>query len=500
MSAPVSHEDVKTFRNLVTARLGLLFDDGKLEMLAEIFGRRAAATGLTPDHYLARLDGGSLPGETAALAQDLTVTETYFFRNAAQFHALREVVLPDRMAARGHEKALRFLSAGCASGEEAYSIAMTIREVIADPGWDIRIQAADINPAMLRKAREGCYSAWSLRDTSPEMQERWFRADGRNMILDRRILKAVDFQELNLISGAPNPLPPEGYDAIFCRNMLMYFPEDTARAVVARLTGWLARGGYLFLGHAETLRNLSQDFHLRHTHESFYYQRKDGGPGSSSAAAGIPLPPVRAPEDRFVPAEAWISAIRRSAQRIQALTSIVKPTPPPPAERTARIGAALELLARERFDDALNLVEQFPPEHGADPDVLLLKATLLSHRGQLEAAERISRRLLQQDELSTGGHYVLALCREAAGDSDEAADHYQLAAYLDPAFAMPRLRLGLLFRRLGQRETARKALTSAASLLEREDSSRLLFFGGGFGRDALLGLCRSEMRALEELT
>jgi chemotaxis protein methyltransferase CheR len=97
--------------------------------------------------------------------------------------------------------------------------------------------------------------------------------------------------------------------------------------------------------------------------------------------------------------------------------------------------------------------------------------------------------------MSAGAHYLLALCREKAGDGRSAADHDQAAAYLDPGFAMPHLHLGLLARRAGQPDAARRELSEALSLLEREDSSRLLMFGGGFGRDSLISICRAELLA-----
>lgn len=492
------HLEVEAFRRLVTTRLGLLSDEGKLEMLAQTLARRAAARGFAPDDYLGRLDSGSIPGEIGALAQELTVTETYFFRNSAHFRVLRDIVLPDRMAIRAPARLLRFLSAGCASGDEAFTIAMVIRDVIAEPGWDIAIEAVDANPAMLRKAREGHYSPWSLRETPADMQRRWFRKHGRDMVLDGSIIDAVNFREVNLVTDSPESLPPDGYDAIFCRNMLMYFTTETARALVARLAKWLAPGGYLFLGHAETLGGFSRDFHLRHTHDSFYYQLKDG-PARSVYVPGPAARPFRQEERSLSSAQAWTSAIGRSAERIEVLATLTRPAEVSPkgAAPMAPMDGALDLLARERFADALRLLEQLPPEQGADPDVLLLKATLLSHSGRVAEAERVSQRLLHQEEFNAGGHHVLALCREARGDIEGAADHYQLAAYLDPAFAMPRLRVGLLFRRLGQYQAANQALAAALPLLEREKSSRLLFFGGGFSRDALLGLCREELKALE---
>jgi len=134
-----------------------------------------------------------------------------------------------------------------------------------------------------------------------------------------------------------------------------------------------------------------------------------------------------------------------------------------------------------------------PPESWRDPDVLLLRAALQTHRGQLTEAEEACKRLLNVDELSAGAHYVLALCREGAGDRTSAVSHDQVAIYLDPSFAMPHLHLGLLARRTADWATAQRELGHALLLLQREDSSRLLLSGGGFGRETLVALCRTEL-------
>jgi chemotaxis protein methyltransferase CheR len=155
----------------------------------------------------------------------------------------------------------------------------------------------------------------------------------------------------------------------------------------------------------------------------------------------------------------------------------------------------LDLLRNERFTEALDLVHELPPESKHDPDVLLLRALLLAHAGRLTAAEQVCEELLAVDELNAGAHYVLALCREGVGDRRGAADHDQVAVYLDPLFAMPRLHLGLLARRAGDREAAQRELTQALLLFQREDASRVLFFGGGFNRDTLVTLCRAELEA-----
>jgi chemotaxis protein methyltransferase CheR len=195
-------------------------------------------------------------------------------------------------------------------------------------------------------------------------------------------------------------------------------------------------------------------------------------------------------------ADAWVDTIREASERVAALIPAMAAADP-----SRRISApawnmatALDLLRKERFTEALTYVRQLPPESGDDPGILLLEAMLLSHGGELVAAAEVCRHLLLIDEMNAGAHYVLALCCENAGDRAAAAEHDRVAVYLDPGFAMPRLHLGLLARRAGDRIAARRELTQALILLKREDASRLLLFGGGFNREALLALCESALR------
>jgi chemotaxis protein methyltransferase CheR len=498
--------EVDRFRNTVARRLGLQFDDAKVGLLGDLLRRRLDAHGSVCETYLRKLEAGTSQNEWIALAQELTVPETYFFRNIDQFRAFSEVVLPCRLQARESHRRLRFLSAACASGEEAYTLAILLQEVSADPSWVVSILGIDINPAMLEKAAHARYSSWALRETPLDVQRRWFRPQGREMILDETIRASVQFGLRNLLEDDPEIWQPESYDAIFCRNVIMYFTEEARKIVVARLKRALVPGGYLFLGHAETLRGLSHDFHLHHTHGTFYYQRKQGadqpakrfstGTAMVSALSEAPLAAI------VDQADTWVSAICCATERIQALAEApIKSSLP---ERSLPLAHAqpgwnlripLDLLRTERFAEALDVVQALPPESTQDPDALLLQAVLLAHSGQLAPAEEVCRRLLKIDELNSGAHYVLALCREGARDQPAATNHDQVAIYLDPTFAMPRLHLGLLARRAGDGDAARRELGQALALLQREDASRLLLFGGGFNREALLGLCRAELIA-----
>lgn len=485
-------QQVERLHGLVASGLGLQVDDARLATLL------AARGGADCGAFLDLL--ASSPPALAALSPDLTVTETYFYRNIAQIQAYAGLALPERLQAGPAGAPVRVLSAGCASGDEPYSLAIAAREQLGLASGQLAITAIDINPAMLAKAARARYTPWSLREFPEPLRARWFRAEGEQFVLEDAIRRMVHFEAHNLADDDDALWQPGAFDIVFCRNVLMYFTPAKMAAAVERIARALVPGGYLFLGHAETLRGVSNDFHLCHTHDTFYYQRKP-----CLAAPAHALPPQVLPEP--VPAAApgladtaWVDAIGQASQRIHALSATA-----PPAGGAAQAAAAAPDLARaraylhsERYDRTLEQIGDLAREHADDPDVLLLKAVSLCHSGALAQAQAACRQLLAQDELNAGAHYVLALCCEQAGDIEGALGHNQSAAYLDPAFAMPRLHIGLLARRHAAPESARHDLAQAMQLLQKEDPARLLLFGGGFKREALIALCRAELAALGE--
>lgn len=494
--------DVDRFRTAIAQRMGLSFDDSKLEFLATVLERRLHAQGEPSGRYLARLERHSEQQELREIAQELTIGETYFFRHSDQFRAFSEVALPARMEARASNRQLRLLSAGCSSGEEAYTLSILARERLLEshPPFELSIRGLDINPRVILRARAASYSSWALRETPEAIQKQYFSVVGREYILSKSIRDSVQFEEANLV--ADDSWAPESLDVIFCRNVLMYFTTENAQRVVQRFARALSPGGYLFLGHAENLRGLSLDFELRHTHSTFYYQRKPSS--AQPALAALPLelfdPPPRAAL-ALDWASTWLETVQRSSDRIVALTAkSAEPAPPPLAVAQAsprlELGRALELLSQERFAEALAVLPDPAENQTKDVELALLHAALLTHCGRLPEAELACAALLSIDGLNAGAHYLRALCRELSSDSRTAIEYNQIAAYLEPSFAMPHLHWGLIARRMGDRGTALRELSQAVLLLQREEASRLLLFGGGFSREGLIGLCQSELNRL----
>jgi len=503
MIAAVGAADLDGFRALVIRKLGLLFDEAKSDFLAGVLRQRLERSGCS---HFAEYERRVAPltcqdEELRTLAKALTIGETYFFRYTEHFEALARAVLPACVKAheQDHDRSLRILSAGCSSGEEAYSIAILLSEAFPQlAAWNISILGIDINPAAIEKATAARYSKWSLRETPEGLAARYFEPAGRQLRVRETIRRAVRFEQRNLTDDDNLFWQAGAFDVVLCRNVMMYFPLDVTRRVVARIARTLRQGGFLFLGHAETLRGISSDFHLHHTHNTFYYQRREA---------------IEEAVDLF----ATMKFVARSAAALGAAArvSVVEPSGvgswpgrsaqtspvagPAPAlsggTGTAAAATALELLRRERYLEAKEFLRGLPSDAATEPDTQLLLAVLYVNSSEIAEAEKLARQVLADDELNTAAHYLIALCREQLGDRDGAVRHNQAATYLDPLFAMPHLHLGLIAKRDLDVETARRELGVALPLFEREEPARILLFGGGFTREALVEFCRAELRA-----
>ena len=372
--------------------------------------------------------------------------------------------------------------------------------------WDVKVTGLDLNRSMLGKAAQARYSAWSLRTTSEDRKRRYFRQDGSQFVLDPTIQNMVSFLDHNLVDDDQMFWASLDCDIVFCRNVIMYFTPHAARTAVRSLFQALCPDGYLFLGHAETLRGLSQDFRLCNTHNTFYYQRSQSAEPARLMARPAPVPSGRAsnlprPPDQTA---SWVDVIDGASRRITALTAsqtaergVATATVAPPAATVpgADLARVLDAMRLERFQDALAILHTVPLAARNDSQGLLLQAVLLANAGRLNEARQACRRLLSLDEHNAGARYVMALCCEQAGDLIGAVEHDQAAIYLDAGFAMPRLHLGLIVQRSGDVASARETLEQALPLLAREDESRLVMFGGGFSREALLEICRAQLGA-----
>ena len=501
MSDKPSRSDLGAFRDAVAQRAGLRFDKVDAEPLVTALRERVRQTSAkTVTQYLERL--ASQPQEAVEVASLLSISETYFLRNPDQFRALATVLK------EGVPKPLkwRVLSAGCASGEEAYSLAITACEALSFPGASelVDILGVDLHADGLARARAGVFGRWSMRVTPQAVRRKYFRTSGeRHQVVDS-LRAMVSFEQANLVD-APSLWQHGRFDVVFCRNVLMYFTPAAARNVLANIARSMVPGGYLFLGHAENLRGLSEDFELLQSHDTFFYQRKPSLPllaKSIPASVSSGSPPHLSGGGR----DDWLGAISQASRRIESLSHASRPpkrarpnraVPNAPVSIPSRWVRAVGLLKEERFQEALDALDNGDGSPGDVTQESLMRAVLLVNTGSVDQAEQLCRAILDADGFNAGAHYVAALCREHASDHEGAVEHSRAAAYLDAGFAMPHLQLGKLARRVGDVATARRELELALSLLSHENSDRIVLFGGGFGRDALVQLCRGELAACE---
>lgn len=396
--------------------LGLSAEALREEETTRVLAERLRATGsATVDAYCRRFDRPEArAAELSAVVAALTMGETFFFREPAPFPVLVEAV---------RAGATRILCAGCSTGEEAYSIAITLREALGHGAGGARVLGVDVNQAALTRAREARYSAWSLRATPPDARARWFHAEGENRFaLAAEIRRAVEFTAANLLDEDDALLAPGSFDVILCRNVFIYLSARAVTAVLARFAAALPPGGLLVLGSAD-----------------------------ATGVAGAPI------------AGEPFDTERRDDARLYRRRG------PPPATPRAR-----------------------PPEPPPPPSLEATAAELRA--GRYDGAARAAEQVLARAPRSPEARYVLALCREQAGEPAAAMALHEEAVARDPDFALAHLRLGLLSLQAGAISEARRALEAALRTLPGEDERRITLFGGGFRAEALAEIAAAALR------
>jgi chemotaxis protein methyltransferase CheR len=269
----LSDAEYRMFRDLFRTHFGLWFGEESRFLLEKRLARRTRELELpsfAAYHYLLRKDPSG-EEELAAVVDELTTNETYFFRERDQLRALIEEILPERLAQRGGGP-VNVWSAGCASGEEPYSIVMLALEAGLRPGVDVRVHASDISRRCLARARSGEYRASSFRDAPPLLRARYFQEKDGLFRLSDDVRRHVFFTRLNLME--PQRFSLLGaLDVVLCRNVIIYFDRDTKRRVVESFGEQLLPGGYLLLGHSESLIQVTSAFGLCHLRNDMVYRK-----------------------------------------------------------------------------------------------------------------------------------------------------------------------------------------------------------------------------------
>jgi chemotaxis protein methyltransferase CheR len=249
---PLTAEDFARLAEMLLADAGIHLAPSKATLLYSRLAKRLRALGLADfGQYCDLLTDPAATEERGRMLAALTTNVTRFFREPHHFDHLRKAVLPPLLAAAQLGGRVRLWSAACSSGQEPYSVALTILDLLPDAGrYDVKVLATDIDPNMITTGKAGRYSDELLSPVPAAMRQRWFRPCPGGLEAGPALRQLVSFRELNLIGAWPMR---GNFDAILCRNVVIYFAEDTQARIWSRFTPLLAPGGFLYIGHSERL-------------------------------------------------------------------------------------------------------------------------------------------------------------------------------------------------------------------------------------------------------
>ncbi|MEE8392650.1 MAG: CheR family methyltransferase [Anaerolineae bacterium] len=512
---PLGYGDYLRFSKLVYERYGLHFPDNRRADLERGVRQAFAASTCTDlnEYYRLLQDSDSNVMHFERLVNAITISETHFFRDAGQVDALYSHVLPQLIRRRRALRTLRIWSAGCASGEEPYSIAMLLRELLPDVDeWSITILGTDINTEAVDRARQAVYSEWAFREErAKQWRPRYFRRRGNRYELTPAVQRMVTFGQLNLVEDHYPSYESNTtlMDLILCRNVMIYFTESISRSIVARFFSCLTHGGWLVVGHAEHSLTIYRRFQVHNFPNAILYQRTDDSKplpkdwewlipsvteeprpsflvavskediASAPVPADVrPVPPVEE-ERRFYPLEPEFEPKPESELDHIYIHSLGRLGHVDPLER------AKELLGYGRSEDARDLLEEMVKAEANDASVYALLGQAYANIGGWDEAARWCRQAIGIDKLALEAYYILALVLQHRGELDKATEMMKKVVYIDRHYVLGHFGLADLCRNNDQLPQALKSLDNARRLLEGCPENEVIPGSGGITAGSL---------------
>lgn len=477
----LSDADFAAVRTYLVDEAGLVFDESRRAGLAATLADRMGTVGETDvAAYLEELRGKDGQPERQRLLDAVTVQETHFFRNPPQMEALRRQILPELLRrAAGRERPLTIWSAGCSTGEEPYTLAMLLLELSPMLGTQTqaRILGTDVSSQALRSAGRAVYTGRSLDTAPPMVRDRWLEPQqGGAYAVKDQARRLVELRLHNLVTEPP-PFARGGVDLIVCRNVTIYFGRETTATLVAGFHGLLAEGGYLLLGHSETLWQLTDAFSLVPVGDAFVYRRShEEHAGSPPARTNRPRSRGAAPAREVTPGARALPESRAPLPASDGPATAVRPKPRPVVPRPAAARGA-------------------DSRRGADG--LLAEAQARLAAGNYAAAAGAAAQAVAADPLLAAAYVVLGQARTTLGQDSAAIDTLRKAVYLDPGAGHAHLMLAGALSRSGLHGAAAVSYRAAARSVDGMSPQQRDEMLGGREPREIVELC--ERLATEEL-
>ena len=458
--------------------------------ISRLVNEREKISGCKSFHkYIKYLGSGSAKNEWEELLQKITISETYFFRDMNQCNALKDYILP-RLIKSKKDKKIRVWSAGCSTGEEAYTIAIILNQRIIDiKSWDIKITGTDINRKSIEIARDGFYGKNSFRGIDNEIIDQYFIKKGRRLKPKGFIKRDVQFEIFNMKIGEKGLFPFNymNFDIIFCRNVLIYFEKKDAGNILKGFNNSLLHKGYLVLGHSEASLAARDLFTPVRTNNTFIYASiKIMSPDKEHKK------PVRCRLESSKPGIKQ-KAVNNKPVGLDRRIPVKNPVEPAISLRNVNIRyfkEALYFYFNEKYTEAGKKIDDFLAYYDAGTEELLLASLISINLGDFEKALSIVRQIRQKDEFLPDSHFIDGLIHEHEQKYEEAIRAYKAALFLDGDYFFSYFRLGHLYHKANRKIDSVRAFRTALTVIAKQDDERVQLLSGGFTKKNLEDICR----------
>lgn len=399
----------------------------------------------------------------------ITIGETYFFRNKAQFDVLLRFVLPEIIQRKVFSggKSLRVWSAGCSGGNESYSIAIAIMESVPSfEGWNISILGTDINRNGLNRAKEAIYGERDINQLPKEYLDKYFEIQGSTYLLKTDVKKLVQFEYHNLAKDPFTHEKMQDLDMIFCRNVIIYFNGQTTQQVIDNFYNCLSPHGYLFLGHTETLWQITNKFESIEFPHTFIHKK-----GVIPVQKETKRPLMTIPEVGFENLAHSKTPIFETNKKKSFLP------PEPPKEESNK------LRGKPR-----------PHTHLSS----LTRATLLANEAKYKEAADILAKIIAEDNLSVEAYYFLGVLLYKCSDFKGAETQFRKVIYINPDSVLAYFNLGNIYLYQRRIREATREFRNVIRLLEKRPKGEQVRFCEDFTPDLLLRACRKNLAEISQ--
>jgi chemotaxis protein methyltransferase CheR len=495
MKFSLTNSEFETLRELLEKSAGLVHDESRRDSLTFAVAGRMEAIGVSsPTEYLAMLGGPGGAPERQQLIDVVTIQETHFFRNPPQIRALRQHVLPELIRrSTALNRPLTIWSAGCSTGEEPYSLAMLVRELMPMATREhVRIVGSDVSATALAFADAGRYGARAVQMADPIDVGRWFDVDHGSYSVKDDVRELVDLRLHNLITEAP-PFESGEVDLLLCRNVTIYFNRTTTKALMSRFHTALGDGGYLFLGHSETLWQMSEAFTLVPLGDAFVYRRDDGPQGRATLPdrrtevgdAPILLPERRGRTERRRDLPETPSARLQTAPTAPAVPPQRVPRHSEPARQEVTRTASHRPADRRSAPRSAAAATAT----GANAQELVAAAREALAQGRYSDAVGAAGRAAKADPMLVDPHLIGGEALVNLGRDADAIRELRQAVYLQPDSASALLLLAGALDRQGEPAAAGRAYRAAAATVGDLPAEEVSAFFGGRSAAELVALC-----------